>query len=84
MSESLKGRVVSEETRRKMSENHADVSGANNPRARRVGQYGKDGALIKEWECIKDAQTALKCHHISSCCNGKRKSSGGFAWAYID
>ena len=45
MSESHTGKTVSEETRKKISENHADVSGENHPMYGRTGEnhpmYGK-------------------------------------------
>lgn len=46
-----KGTKSSEETRRKISEHHADVSGTNNPRARRVIRL----CDLKIFNTIKDA-----------------------------
>lgn len=42
MSEALLGRKVSEETKQKISKNHADVSGKNNPN---YGKFGEDNPL---------------------------------------
>ena len=49
MSEYWKGRTFSIETKRKMSENHADVSGKNNPMYGTLGgMYGKKHSI--EWK----------------------------------
>lgn len=58
--------------------------GANNYKARTVLQLDKDGNVVKKWECIKDAERVLGIHapNILKCCNGKRKTTGGFIWKY--
>jgi hypothetical protein len=51
-----------------------------------VLQY-KNGILIKEWACVKDAGTALglkKFDAIRNCCRGQSKTSSGYEWAYKD
>ena len=35
------------------------------------------------YKSIKDAEKAIKTKHISDCCNGKRKTTGGYHWEYI-
>ena len=59
--------------------------GKNNPKAIKVIQYELDGTFIKEWDCEADAAKHIGCNaaHISSCCKGKRKTTGGFLWSYI-
>ena len=56
------------------------------PRCHRkpVRQYTLDGEFIKEWGTIKEAATVLNIAdtHISDCCKGKFKKSGGFIWRY--
>ena len=48
-----------------------------------IMQYDKNGNFIKEWESIKEARNKLKISsHISDCCNGKRKTAGGYIWIY--
>lgn len=47
-----------------------------------IVQLDLGGKLIKEWESIKIAQETLKIGNISSVCNNKRKTSGGFIWKY--
>lgn len=95
------GKKLSEETRKKMSENskrHADQAresirknsytwgkrGGECPFAKPVIQYDLDGNFIKEWDCIQDASQTLhiKDANISRVCKGKRKTCGGFKWAY--
>ena len=42
------------------------------------------GDTIKRWECARDASRELSINfsNISECCNGKRKSTGGFKWRF--
>ena len=87
---SLIGTKLSDETKQKIGESQYI----------KVNQYSKDGALIKTWNSVKEAQETLKIKNgISSCCiyykygeewwrkNRKsniRKSVGGFIWRYAD
>lgn len=47
-------------------------------------QYDKNGNFIKEWEHARKIQNTLGYNegHISSCCNGKRKSANGYIWKH--
>lgn len=49
-------------------------------------QFSKDGTFIKEWQSALEAQRQLGIGHphICSCCQGKRKTAGGFIWRYKD
>lgn len=51
---------------------------------KQVLQYTKSGTLIKEWESIKDAETALRisASGIIKCCKGKLQTAGGYIWKY--
>ena len=51
----------------------------------KVGQYTKNGKLIKVWESQADASRNTGIHHaaISMCCNGKIKTAGGYLWSFI-
>ena len=50
---------------------------------RRVDQIDKEtGKLIKTWSSGREAQRVLGIYNISSVCNGKRKTVGGFIWKY--
>ena len=63
-----KGTHVSDEQKRKVS--------------KIVIQMDKEGNFIKEWSSILLAQKELKISHISACCKGKTKTSGGYIWKY--
>lgn len=46
-------------------------------------QYSKSGEFIREWKNGVEAESfGFNRGHISSCCLGKRKSSGGFIWRF--
>lgn len=92
MSEKFKGRLISEETKKKMSENHYDCSGGKNPRAKKV-RCIETGEVF---DCAKDA--GLKYNNtpsnpgcgIRDCCNHRSKTSGigengePLHWEWID
>lgn len=80
--ESRKGYVMSEATRKKVKENHADFSGGKHPRAKAVLCI----ELNTTYACTRDAERALGIahQHISKCCLGKRKTTGGYHWQYKD
>lgn len=52
---------------------------------RRVAQIdASNGAIIKIWSSITSIHNELGIHHISPCCLGKRKTSGGYKWKYVN
>ena len=53
-------------------------------RRKKISQFTKDGIFIKEWDCATTASVALNLQrrHICACCNGQRKTCGGFKWQY--
>lgn len=53
-------------------------------RAKPVDQYTLDGQFVRKWESIMDVERELGIdnRNISSCCSGKRKTTGGFVWRY--
>ena len=67
-------RTISDKTRKKMSDNHADVSGVKNPRATPV--YCPE--LNETFWGAKEAEIkyGFSRNHISSCINGKLKHTG--------
>ena len=85
-SESMKGKVLTEEHKNKMSES---TKGSKNPRARKV-----QCITTKEiFNCIKEAEDFydIAGTDITKCCRGKRKSAGKhpvtgekLKWRYID
>lgn len=44
----------------------------------------KDGKTVAEYQSLTEAfqKTGINLAHISLCCNGKRKTAGGFSWSY--
>ena len=49
-----------------------------------VIQYTKDGREIARYASQKEAmeKTGIQSRHISCCCKGKRKTTGGYVWRY--
>ena len=82
----LKNRSVSDETRKRMSKNHANVKGKNNPAARAVYQYSVDGVLIHRYDCITQAarENGIDNSSIGKCCHGKKKTAGGYVWKFAN
>ena len=76
MSESQKGmpKPKSEEAKRNMSKNHANVKGKNNPRAKAIICI----TTKKIFNCITEASEFYNCNrqNISRCLNGKQKTCG--------
>lgn len=68
-------RIITEETKRKMSNNHSDVNGTNNPRAI-VPIYCPE--LNETFWGAKEAadKYGFNKSHITSCANGKLKHTG--------
>lgn len=54
-------------------------------RQKRVIQVLPSGEEIFYWFSIRFAAEDLNIseHHISSCCNGHRKTAGGFSWKFV-
>lgn len=54
-------------------------------RSKSVGQYTRDGELIKIWPSVMEAkrETGFSQGNISQVANGKRKTACGFIWKYI-
>ena len=75
------GKHHSEDTRRKMSEAHKGKIYAN---TKPILQFSKNGEFIAEYPSLHEASRQTGCNnsHISSCCKGERKSTGGFIWKY--
>lgn len=86
-SKAQKGKHMSEESRQKMSKSHKGKHlGKEHYRSKPVLQCTKDGELIREWECIRDAEIELGIwnQNITHCCKRKYgyKTAGGFIWRY--
>jgi len=57
-------------------------NGINNKQSKVVIQYDMDGKKIKEHYSSRSASRDTNISHITSCCNGNRKSAGGYKWSY--
>ena len=80
------GKHHSEDARKKMRDNHQNVSGENNPRALILVQLDKEDNVINVWRYAKLAAKDLKiCYtNILNCVIGnKYKSVGGYHWKYL-
>lgn len=71
-----------------MREEHKKAIGKaliNSPKkSKTVLQFTKSGEFISEWPSMNEAERELGIAHssICSCCNGTRKSAGGYVWEY--
>lgn len=82
----LREKIVSKETRQKMSQNHADFSGAKNPSAKPIRQLSLDGKILEEFSyaSLASKKFNLDLSSIIKCCKGKQKTCGGYKWEYIN
>lgn len=82
LSESNKGKKLSDETKEKIK--NTRLKGKNNPRSKKVGQYSLDDKLIKIFDSMSDAARECNTYHssISACCSGKKQTSAGYKWKY--
>lgn len=69
------GRIVSEESKKKMSESQRKKS-------KKVYQYTLEGEFIREWSGYLEAgeTLGLRSTNICQCCNGGKKMHGGYQW----
>lgn len=86
ISEANKGRKISDEWKKNMSKNHANVKGKNNPRAKSVMCLTTKRIFLT----AKDASEYYNCQrqNISKCCHNKEKSCGKYKgeplkWRYV-
>ena len=83
--EKLKSKIVSDETRLKMSKNRIRLYGTDNKSARAVRQFTMDGVKICDYPYASLAAKKydLDLSALIKCCRGKQKSCGGYKWRYI-
>lgn len=98
--DSHRGKPLSEEHKEKLRKAHVGIKlgrpsaeaikhrqegGVGRPR-KPVAQYSKTGEFIRCWDAILFAATTLGISqtNIIMVCNGKRKTAGGFVWAYAN
>ena len=88
------GRVISKETRKKMSDAHkrkgkptwfGDFSGYNNPRSRAVVQMDMDGNVVFIWATSKEAADAIGVSKstVTTVLKGHQGSTRGFKFDYF-
>lgn len=91
ISEATKGKKLSEEhieilrQANKGKNNYSyGKTGGKSAVAKKVLQFSLANEFIKEWDCISEAARELniKTQSICRCCNGGRKSTGGYKWQY--
>lgn len=78
-------REIQLEAMRKLHSNSEWNNSIRKSCAKPVLQLNKQtDEIIRQWECLKDVERELGIYqtHISECCNGKRKSAGGFRWRF--
>lgn len=70
----LKGRKFSEEHKRKIGDSNS----------KSVEMYTIDGVYLKTFRSASDAEneTGVLHSHISQCCHGKRRTTGGYTWKF--
>lgn len=58
---------------------------ANDAKSKEVYQLTKEDVLVAKFKNGYEAQevTKIKESSISACCNGRRKTAGGFKWSFI-
>lgn len=80
------GKKSSDETRKKISENHARVDGEYAPNKRGVVQLDKDGNYIAQFATAKFAADSVGGSNskIIAVCRGKRKTHKNYKWMYIE
>lgn len=76
-----KGRKHSEKTKQKQAESKI---GKNNPMAKPVFQYTKDGQLLNRFGSVSVAseETGLGYSAIKNCAGGVSRTAFGFVWSY--
>lgn len=60
--------------------------GKNNPTARKVNQYDKEGNFIRQWDYIAQITEELSFDtaNICACCKGRLRSAYGYKWEYAE
>jgi len=82
ISESLKGKMIGDKNPMYGRQRTGDNAG----NCKKVIQLALDGQFIKEYINITEAAKATGAirQHISKCCKGERKQTGGYKWEYIN
>lgn len=83
------GKHHTEQSKKKMSESHANFKGKNHPKyntGKPILMFTKDGQFIRRFDNIGQANEYLgkprNSKNIGKCARGKLKSSFGYIWKY--
>lgn len=60
--------------------------GKDHPTSKPIVQFTTNGELVGKWDAASDVyrDLGISYKNISTCCNGKRNSAGGFKWEFYD
>lgn len=60
--------------------------GKESTSSKKVKQYDLEGNFIRIWDCTMDIQRKLGIanQYISACCLGKKETSHGYIWRYVN
>lgn len=88
------GRIVPEDTKRKVSETIKKLwqdpehraKHITSAKSRPVIACDTEGKVVAMFNSLKqaDSETGTDYRNIQACCKGKRKTSGGYVWRYAD
>lgn len=84
--EGTKNVILSEETKKKMSEKAKGTKTySNNGMSKLVGKYDLENNLLAIFNSLREASESMNVDfkNISSCARGKSKSAYGFIWKYL-
>jgi group I intron endonuclease len=83
-----KGKPCKEETKIKIgiaNKGHTTTQETRKKIGKPVTQFTKSGVFIASYDTAREAGSKNNTNykHICSCCKGKRKTTGGYQWAYL-
>jgi hypothetical protein len=82
ISESLKGRVASLETRKKIADSKKGVPNIHS-RKKIIKVDSKSGEVLERYEMISDVKKdGFSTYAVQNCLSGISKTSGKFIWKY--
>lgn len=94
MSNSQKGKHLSQETKKKISKSLKNNPskpwlgkfGNEHPNSKPILQFTKDGEFMKKWECFNEIERNLGISHsnILKVIRGIRNHTGGYKWGYAE
>lgn len=73
-------------TARDRIKHHIDYLEIGRKRSKAVLQIGPNGKVVKLWRSGVEASKSLNIDlsTLYNCCNGKRKTAGGYKWKYVE